>query len=636
MAFELVETMIQKGLKRTQETNINVLRIHARHGDIDKVLFGIERLKSENNSLQDKDILQLICDLAVNDHQAKCKHLFGLLTKDEHYIRLVANTVNCLLRKNKDNVAYNLLKTVPAQVPESKEFTSTVESFLTQLVKAGRPAEQMIRVCQRLIDDGLHLNPFQVLNQKLSESGLGDNVWMILQRMRDDGIKLVADDFQPVFVNSSNVAEVIQNLRVMREKFSIRPAVKFLGAMALSNINVEQPDAIINTLMLSDDILSRKSAALAVAYRCLQQSQLKHAADILTFFGFYVQISVFQPVLISAFKNTLDVDNYVRFLRAQYDNLAHRPWLSVDQLSKIESIDQTSGSIDDESRFEFVGKILYNTLDDLKEKHRAGALTAILQGLVDQGIHISRKQAERIEITMGSAITSEIVSLLHRLASGELVLKITERPKLKIMPASREKHIPEYEMAPYKGKNEIVNKFVKNLQNDPLPDQRDDGERKGASSVPCYTTVNEFLKQVDQQNASETRKAYYQLSKVDLAAAINKISIASADRTLFYLFEALADDGDVEGVEEVNSMMPKATQCGVWYRDNRAKACAISAQVDQWINEWDQKLVQAVADNELETLENTFTIHGFYIILEKNPKRLSECKRFDFPYILNQ
>lgn len=102
--------MKEKGLKPAKETYINVLRIHAKDGEIATMFSEVERLKSENIAMQYKDILQLVYDLAVNGHEANCERLFGLLAKNQHYARLAANTINRLIWKNKDDVAFNLLK----------------------------------------------------------------------------------------------------------------------------------------------------------------------------------------------------------------------------------------------------------------------------------------------------------------------------------------------------------------------------------------------------------------------------------------------------------------------------------------------------------------------------------------------
>lgn len=418
--MKIVETIRGAGFQPTRETHIAVLRVYAKCGDIGTVLSEIKRLKSLQIDMKDKDILQLIYDLATSGHGASCKQLFDLLIKKGYYAHSAGNIVNRLIRKNHDEVAYSLLKTFPIRKTISGENINSGGFLLTYMVKANRSLKDIVAICQRLQDDGLHAAPFEMILPTLKEYRSADEVWSVLRECKTKGKRFVENNFQSLF-DSANETELVDTLRTMIGEFNIHPSVKFLKAVVLPQLNNQAPNTAIVTL--TSAAVTPTKAALAVAHRCLQQNQLKDAADIMNRFKLCDQTGVFRSVLISALKATNDVNSYVQFLRVQYENFNA-------ESNKNENI--SHGRTSDAARSDALGAAVYATLIELSPRQRAATLTAILSGLVGQGVTISSMQAKRIENEIQTSMTDDISKYLDQLTSGDLELKPVKTPNLKI------------------------------------------------------------------------------------------------------------------------------------------------------------------------------------------------------------
>lgn len=405
--------MKEEGITPSRETFVAVLRVHAKDGDIATMLSEIEHLKSEGIHLQDKDILQLIYDLAVNGHGASCTQLFELLTKGGFYPRLAANTAIRLMRNNLDVVANSLLQTIPGRTAGTGENLNSNEFLINRLSKG------TTEIVQKPQGDGSQSVPSEVISPK--PMGIHSTPRMVLRDRKAKEIPAVEDNFQSWF-DSANETDVVKMLRSMIHDFGIYPTTRFLNATVLPKLNVKKPDAAIN-LLLSADVLPKR-AGYSVCFRCLQQNQLKNAADVMNEFGLHVQMDIYQPLLNSALKATDDVKSYVHFLRVYYENF--RDVIDESGNTEVDSNASNAG------RADALGSIIYDTVAKLHPKQRAKTLTAILQGLVNQGITISSAQSDRIERNFRTDITINSSKCLDKLVWGELELKPLEKSCLQI------------------------------------------------------------------------------------------------------------------------------------------------------------------------------------------------------------
>lgn len=415
--------MKRYGCEPVMDTFVTLLLVHAIDGDIDTILSEINRLKSREIHIQDKHILQVIYQLAISGHGSRCNELYGLLTKRGYYNRLAANTINRLIEKKQDDVAMELLKTLN---PRQDDFTNSGAFVLDKLINENRSSDDIIAFCMRLQEEGLHSRPFHNLLQKMNDCGSVDQVVPILRNISAKGIALTEDNFRGLF-SAGGVQQIQENLRAMVRDFGVQPSAQFVRTVVVPKLDIKKAQDKINLLLTAN--VPREKAAVAVAINCLQNKRLKDAADIVSYFKINVPVKLCQPALISAIKSKYDVEHYVRFLRVYYEYFAQSTDASEAELdSNLEANESFAHSVT-AYRYEVVGEIVYETLRGLEVSRRVELLTAILSGLVEEGLAISAEQAGQISNEMGELITADISSYLTQLSSPELELKPIQKIK---------------------------------------------------------------------------------------------------------------------------------------------------------------------------------------------------------------
>lgn len=435
-ALQLVETIKDAGFSHTRETYVTILRVHAKYGDIDAILSEINRLAAEKQNVSDKDILDIIYDLAINGHGNCSVQLFDQLSKDTDgpFVRWACNTVIRLAQKEHDDVALKLLKIIPRKTSESGETLDSGGFFLRQLIKANRPLEKIIAVCKELQEESLHSSPFQVILPQLCSSGSSDFVWSLFRERKSRGEVLVEDNFRPLF-NTTNTADIQKSLKTIIQDFDIKPSSRFIHRVILSKLDDQKLNEKLNLLMAAN--VPPTQAGLGLAFHCLEKKQLKNATDTINHLRLHVPLRSFKPLLISALKSTNDVQNFVLFLRVHFENVSRSRGESNNEETSInEDVDESNAKSSDAKVSINWGSILSDTFVALSENGRSKTIAAILKELVNQGVTISVEEAESIRNRVKASVTSDINVLLDKLASGQLELKPIARPNLKLVSSS--------------------------------------------------------------------------------------------------------------------------------------------------------------------------------------------------------
>lgn len=518
--------MKEAGFTPTRDTNIIVLRVHAKHGDVAAILSEIERLNAEKIAVGDKDILDVVYGLAVNGHGANCVQLFDLLTKGNNYVRFAANTIIRLAQKGHDDVALKLLKTLPPKKSASGENYNSGAFFLQQLVKADRPLDDILAICKELEAEGIHSSPLQVVLPKLCDSGPSDLVLTLFRDRKARGESLREDNFRPLF-NSTNEADVRESLRSMIQEFDIKPSPHFIKSTVLPKLNVHTPEAALNSLIAAN--VPTVPSALALTAHCLEHKQLKNAADIIRHFRMRVNLKFYQPLLISALKETNDARSFVLFLRVHFENSQrlHEGSTSAETLN--EGADEAIEQLSDPKTSDDWATLIVETFAALPEKQRFRAIAAVLKELVEQGVTITPQQAEIIRNKVQPTAEGSIRKHLDQLASGSLELKPIEKSNWKIKsPSSRLEQI----LAEGRAQD------VGSLQNELLRAYYREGQTK---------KFEDFIQKLESNNEKVAGSMHALLIQLkvqekDLTSAVEWFTKIKAQNNEFFLFTDTAID----------------------------------------------------------------------------------------------
>lgn len=146
-----------------------------------------------------------------------------------------------------------------------------------------------------------------------------------------------------------------------------------------------------------------------------------------------------------------------------------------------------------------------------------------------------------------------------------------------------------------------------------------------ADREACY-----FMAWLQHTTPSEINEAYQQLNRHTLDMIIRKFEIGSP--RLAKLFDGLAAVGNIEGIEKINSLLPKKKLNQILYKNSRQIACGIYVSAEHRLDEWNKKIENANTIEEIGELA-FFPSDVFYSLVKNNPNVITECKRYSSLFI---
>ncbi|XP_055546807.1 leucine-rich PPR motif-containing protein, mitochondrial [Wyeomyia smithii] len=414
-ATEILAVMSQAGLQPSADTYTTLLCGYARKGDIDYINKTLETCEEKEIFLLDKDLLDIIYSLATNGYADKVDPLVAKIRKQAGFNQDAVNVILRLINKGQEDVSLKLLKIMPRATRNDGELANTGGFLLKQLVKAKRPIEKVLAICNELQSSGLNPNAYLIALETALKNGIVDLAYPLLKALNDQNQPVRQHYFWPLLCSSDQPRPegVLNTLRTMIEDFGILASSETVREYAIPNLGLSNHEEVIH--LLRSVGVSPAVGSSGCAYIALENNNLKEAANIASRFKAYYSPSIYRKPLVTALVNTNDFDSYIRFSRHLYDNLL-RAGSREEVSDQAEESDNVPGP---NFQADVLGLMIYDVLVTFKTK-RIQALTKVLTGFVNQGLTISHSQAERIQEKLGGEMTTEISTMLSQLAAGEL------------------------------------------------------------------------------------------------------------------------------------------------------------------------------------------------------------------------
>ncbi|GAB0096334.1 Leucine-rich PPR motif-containing protein [Sergentomyia squamirostris] len=413
-AVGILSVMQQAGLEPTADTYTTLLCGYAKKGDIEAIKKILEECEKKEVYLLDKDILDVLYSLTINGHGDHADALLSSLRKSVGFNQDAVNTILRLINRGHDDVAMKILKIMPRFVKPSGESTDNGSFLVKQMVKAKRPVERILQVCEQLQNDGLHSRPLFIAIEAGLVQGDADIIMPLLKKAQDGGFPLRQHFFWPLLCSaakSGSTQEVVNVIRQMNNDFNVFPSAETIRDYILPNLKAKKNE-VIRELM--DAGVSAATMGSSYVYNELQKGNLKEAAETASKYRAFYLPYLFKKPLINALAASKDVDSFIKVTRQIYDGITRRDF-------KRQAVDESQ---ENEETFslnqqEILGQIVYEVALHFRKDNNE-TLGRVLDGLVQQGLSISSRQAERIQEKLGSELTVEISKSLGELASGEL------------------------------------------------------------------------------------------------------------------------------------------------------------------------------------------------------------------------
>lgn len=155
-ALGILQVMKQAGLEPSSDTYQTLLCGYAKQGNMDKIKEILETCDKNEIYLLDRDILEVIYNLAVNGNAAQVDALLERIRKTAGYNQDAINAILRLINKGHEEIAVKILLTMPRGVRQDGEFVETGGFLVKQLVKANRPLETIVSICRTFEETDLN------------------------------------------------------------------------------------------------------------------------------------------------------------------------------------------------------------------------------------------------------------------------------------------------------------------------------------------------------------------------------------------------------------------------------------------------------------------------------------------------
>lgn len=434
--------MKQAGLEPTSDTYTTLLCSFAKVGDIAAITSTLDACEQNELYLLDKDLFDVIYTLAINGHAAHVDAILPRLRKSAGYNQDAVNLILRLTNRGQEQTAFAVLKTMPRGSRPDGELTDTGAFFIKQLIRARRPKESVLSICEELQASGLNTKAYLVAIEAAVIGGSVELSLPLLKQLKLTGQPIRQHYFWPLICAqaTSGTDAVLAVVQQIQSEFGLVVNGETVREYVIPNIAERNGEKIIALLRAVG--VSVSTAATSTAYHLLTLDRMRDAANVSASYTVYYQPGLYRRPLVQALGRTGDVESFVRFVRQLHDSIPRLDQLrdrsgggttdaaagaGVDEAELNEPIvvQQEDGSVEDvvedlhPQQADILGQIIVDVIGAVR-KNRVEVLTDVLRGLVDQGLSISNRQAERIQERLGSELNTDISELLGRLAAGDL------------------------------------------------------------------------------------------------------------------------------------------------------------------------------------------------------------------------
>nr|CAH7745849.1 unnamed protein product [Callosobruchus chinensis] len=275
----ILNVMTQAGLEPSADTYTTLLCGYATKGDIDKIMSTIDECEAKEIFLLDKDFLDVVYNLATYGHT---QHVPTVLTKVRKAVGYSQDAINIILRlinKGQEDAAFMVLKSLNRVTREDGSITPSSLFFVKQLVKANRPIEKIVQMCDQLEKEQLYERALTLATENSLQLGNDKLAYPLLEKLRDKGLEIRQHYFWPLIVSKASDPTgegIIQVLQKMQE-FNLNPSGDTIRDYVIPNLKGKSSELIAK---LREGNISVGASACSLVTHLLQKDEIAEAAAI--------------------------------------------------------------------------------------------------------------------------------------------------------------------------------------------------------------------------------------------------------------------------------------------------------------------------------------------------------------------
>ncbi|CAH0581522.1 unnamed protein product [Chrysodeixis includens] len=409
-AKAVLETMAGAGLEPTNRTYTLLACGYGKKGDIAGVQATIKTANDKETFLTDKDVLEIIEHLAVSGHGDKVDELIPHLQKGMGYNQDVCNLILRLLNKGQEETAKKIMKTMPKSTNvEDTLFKGAF--FVKQLLRINKSADNIIKTCKELINEGLVPNAFFIATEGALQHGHTELALKLFQELKNEGLEIRPHYYWPLLAQKGKENDEEGLLQILRSMVGngIAATGEALRDYVIPYlIKKDTPQNVILKLQIANVPVIHSARNIMV--ELLDRGNIKSAAEIALQYRPRGNYGLVARPLINALNKTKDVDSFVSILHVVSSKAQ-----AIQQTEEDTANDDVTS--DDTNAIQEISRIL---LSSIKNLGKPDLVESLLQGIYSKGLRITTETAESIQQFLGENMTTNHSELLSKLTTSDM------------------------------------------------------------------------------------------------------------------------------------------------------------------------------------------------------------------------
>lgn len=424
----IISVMSQAGLEPSADTYTTLLSGYAIKGDIQKISKLIDACEKKEIFLLDKDYLDIIYALAINGFSTHISKVLEKVRKATGYNQDAINVILRLINKGHEDAGLIILRSLVRNAKEDGSLMPSGLFFIKQLVKAKRPVEKIIELCQRIEQEGLHDRALLLATETSLQLGNDEIAIPLMEELHKRGIQIRQHFFWPLLTSKAqNTAGIIDVLQKMAT-FNVIPSSETLREYVIPHMKGKSGEIIAQ---LREGNISIGSAVSSLVLSLLYKKEIQEAAEIASRVSAFYNPTIIKKPLAQAFSHTQNLNAFIKILRVVHENADRKFNLPNEEEELVNTINKS----------EVVGSIVAELSS---QPNFLENIEAVLEKLAEYGLSISTPMAEKIANNLDEKMTEKVSSLLGILTSGDLTpIPVEKRPPTYV--PSHQMNIPQLE-----------------------------------------------------------------------------------------------------------------------------------------------------------------------------------------------
>ncbi|XP_036979314.1 leucine-rich PPR motif-containing protein, mitochondrial [Acanthopagrus latus] len=321
-AKNILAVMKGAGIEPGPDTYTALLNAYAEKGDLDSLKATLVTAASDDCSLMDRDLMQVIYTLAKAGHQQHIPELTERLRQERGFVPDAMNLCLSLITQGMEDSAFHILKTFP--VLQSDSLTTDSPNlgnfFLRHCVNMDTSLEKLGIYCKALQELNLHAAPLSFTLSCALEANKSGMSFALMKMMKEQDLPVRIHYFWPLLthymkdMDTSGVAAALKCMQELELSPDSETLTNYILAIYPSMEAARQALQDAGMSLQSEGVLS--SEVRSVALKSLAELYI-----LLSDPSFPpLDLSFFRGSLILGFRRSDDVETMVKITELLYND----------------------------------------------------------------------------------------------------------------------------------------------------------------------------------------------------------------------------------------------------------------------------------------------------------------------------